>query len=70
VGYIILIGFLVIVIPLVYVLVSRRPGRGAEGEKPIGKPVMVEKPSADEPTPDASSVQRDTAAAQRKTPPA
>jgi hypothetical protein len=72
VGYLILIVAVIILAPIVFLLVSKRPGKGdTEGEEPIGKPVMVEQPAADEVNPAASSIApKDTTAAQRKTPPA
>jgi hypothetical protein len=71
VGYIIVIIVAIVLVPLLYVLMARRPGRSSsEGQRPIGKPVMVEEPASDEPTPAASSMKRDTTAAQKRTPPA
>ena len=68
-GYIYVIVAALIFIPIVFWL-SRRPSTGGQGEKPIGKPVMVTEPSADQPTPAASSIEQDTVTAQRHTPPA
>ena len=68
-GYIYVIIAAIILVPIVFWL-SRRARPSGEGEKPIGKPVMVEKPAADEPTPAASSIQKDTDEAQKRTPPA
>ncbi|HEU5081653.1 MAG TPA: hypothetical protein VFT72_20740 [Opitutaceae bacterium] len=71
-GYLILIVAIVVIIPVIFLLVGKRPGKtNTEGQKPIGKPVMVEQPAADEANPAASSTaSKDTTAAQRKTPPA
>gem|GEM_PF-3185103 len=68
-GYLYAVIGLIILAPLVFWL-SRRPRPGGECEKPIGKPVMVTEPAADEPTPAASSIQKDTTQAERHTPPA
>ena len=68
VGYIILIVLAVVLVPIVYVLFARRSTGAAEGQEPIGKPVMRSEPAADEATPAASSIQKDTSAAQRRTP--
>jgi hypothetical protein len=68
-GYLWVLFAVIALLPLV--LASRRRSASAgEGEKPIGKAVMVTQPSADEPTPAASSVQKDSEHAQRHTPPA
>lgn len=66
-GYILVIIAAVILVPLVYLVFTRRAG-GAEGQRPIGKPVMVTEPAADEATPAASAVRKDSAEAQRRTP--
>jgi hypothetical protein len=68
-GYLYVIVAAIILIPIIFWL-SRRAQPSGEGEKPIGKAVMVEQPSADEPTPAASSIQKNTEAAQKHTPPA
>ena len=69
-GYLLLILLAVLLVPLVYVVLSRRAGgaNSSEGQRPIGKPVMFTEPSADEPTPAASSAPKDTTEAQRRTP--
>ena len=69
-GYILLILLVVVLIPVVYMLLSRRAGASStEGQRPVDKPVMVTEPSADQPTPAASSIRKDTTEAQRHTPP-
>jgi hypothetical protein len=68
VGYIILILIALVIIPVVFAFMSRRSGKNSEGQVPIGKPVMVAEPAADEPTPAASSTRKDTTEAQRRTP--
>ncbi len=67
-GYIILILLAVILVPVVYMIFSRRSTVIAEGQETIGKAVMRSEPAADEATPAASSIQKDTSAAQRRTP--
>lgn len=67
-GYLLIIGLAVVLVPLVFFLFTRKPGTSVEGELPVGKPVMVTEPSADEATPAASSIQKDTTEAQRRTP--
>ena len=71
-GYLILIIVVIVAIPVIFLLAARRPGKtNTEGQKPIGKPVMVEQPAADEANPAASATgPKDTTAAERKTPPA
>jgi len=68
-GYLYVIIAAIILIPIIFWL-SRRAGPAGEGEKPIGKPVMVAEPAADEPTPAASSIKKETDVAQKHTPPA
>ncbi len=67
-GYIIVIAVAILLIPLAYLIFARRPGKAIEGKEPIGRPVMVTEPSADEATPAASSMRKDTSEAQRRTP--
>jgi len=67
-GYVAVIIFVVLLIPLVYWAFSRRPGKGIEGQEPIGKPVIRSEPAAEEATPAASSIREDTSEAQRRTP--
>jgi hypothetical protein len=68
-GYIIVILCVVVLVPLVYILFSKRAGTGPiQGQRPVGKPVQVTEPAADEPTPDASSIQKNTSEAQKRTP--
>ncbi len=68
-GYIYVVFALILLVPIIFFL-SRRSKVGGEGEKPVGKAVMTTEPSADAPTPDASSIQKNTGVAQRHTPPA
>jgi hypothetical protein len=70
VGYLILILLALVLIPVVYMLLTRRAGNSpTQGQRPIDKPVMVSEPAADEPTPAASSIRKDTSEAQRRIPP-
>lgn len=67
-GYIFVVIFAVLLIPVAYIIFAGRPGKNIQGQKPIGKAVSVTEPAADEATPAASSIREDTSKAQSRTP--
>ena len=70
-GYIIALVLLVVVVPLLFVLLNRRP-RGAGsldgGERRSGGMTAM-RPSSDQPTPGAGSVNETSPGAERRVPP-
>lgn len=70
-GYIIALVVLLIVVPLLFILFSRRTGAaGGTAVKWRGdRGVTVEQPSSDQPTPRADTVNRASPEAERKLPP-
>ena len=68
-GYIIALVLLVVIVPLLFVLLSRRPsGAGTDGSPKAGG-VSPSGPSSDAPTPGAATVNHGTAEAERRIPP-
>lgn len=67
-GYIAFIILAIVLVPIAYVVMAKRPNKSGQGQMPIGKPVVPSEPAAEEATPDASSIRSDTAEAQRHTP--
>jgi hypothetical protein len=53
-GYIIAIVILLIVVPLLFIMLSRRTATGGAGIRSRDRGVTVEQPSSDQPTPGAA----------------
>lgn len=69
-GYIIALVFLVVLVPIIFMALSRR-STGGGGIESRSRGVTMEEPSSDQPTPGASTVNRPAARqADRRTPPA
>lgn len=69
-GYIIAIVILVIVVPLIFLLLSRRPSSaGTLGPERSDRGVTVAQPSSDQPTPQADTVNQTEPDTARQLPP-
>ena len=69
-GYIIAIILLVIVVPLIFLLLSKRTsGAGTLGRAAHSGGVTPSQPSSDQPTPQAGSMNQPSAEAERRIPP-
>lgn len=69
-GYLIGLVFLIIVVPLLFVLLSRRTAStGRLGGERHDRGVTVTKPSSDQPTPRADATNQATPEAERRLPP-
>lgn len=69
-GYIIGFLLLLIVVPLLFMMLSRKTaGAGGLGAKPRDRGVTVEQPSSDQPTPRADATNQAAPGAERRLPP-
>ena len=68
-GYIIALVLLLVVVPLLFILINRRPeGAGMDNTRRSGG-VAPTRPSSDQPTPGASNLNQATPEAERRMPP-
>ena len=68
-GYIIALILLLVIVPLLFMLLSRRPaGAGTDNPRQAGG-VTPTRPSSDQPTPGASNLNQANPEAERRMPP-
>lgn len=69
-GYIIALGLLVIVVPLLFLMLSRRTtSAGGLADKQRSRGMTVSRPSSDQPTPRADNLNQPAPDEDRKLPP-
>lgn len=69
-GYIVALVLLVAIVPLLFVLLSRRTsGAGTATAKRGGRGITVEQPSSDQATPGADTLNQPSPGAERRIPP-